>query len=90
MQGQLDLVHTLRRVLRRKAIDEMVVASEFAGQHRDDQLIGERGLDTYKGYYSLLVGEDATVEWSETGDSVGKDRNGRWVFGIHQYDGAST
>jgi len=90
MQGQIELVHTLRRVLRRKAIDEMVVASEFAGQHRDDQLIGERGLDTYKGYYSLLVGEDATVEWSETGDSVGKDRNGRWVFGIHQYDGASA
>jgi hypothetical protein len=90
MQGQIELVHTLRRVLRRKAIDEMVVASEFAGQHRDNQLIGERHLDTYKGYYSLLVGEDATVEWSETGDSVGKDRNGRWVFGLHQYDGASA
>ena len=90
MQGQIELVHTLRRVLRHKVVEDMVAASEFAGQHRDNQLIGERGLDTYKGYYSLLVGEDATVEWSETGDSVGKDRDGRWVFGIHQYDGASA
>ena len=90
MQEQEQLVHTLRRVLRHKVVEDMVAASEFAGQHRDNQLIGERGLDTYKGYYSLLVGEDATVEWSETGDSVGKDRDGRWVFGIHQYDGASA
>lgn len=90
MEEQIELVHTLRRVLRRKAMDEMEVASEFAGQHRDLQLIGERNLDTYKGYYSLLVGEDATVEWSETGDSVGKDNRGRWVFGLHQYDGASA
>ena len=90
MQGQIELVHTLRRVLRHKELAEMVAASECADQHQDSQLIGERHLDTYKGYYSLLVGEDATVEWSETGDSVGKDYRGRWVFGLHQYDGASA
>ena len=90
MQEQEQLVRALRRVLRRKVTDEMAEASEFAGQHRDNQLIGERNLDTYKGYYSLLVGEDATVEWSDTGDSVGKDYRGRWVFGLHQYDGASA
>ena len=90
MESQAQLVSVLQQVVAEKAHDEYQKASAFADKYAGGMLIGDYSIETYRAWYNTLTEGPAYVLWTEDTDSVYKDRNGGWHFGLKKSDHVSA
>ena len=85
MDEQGKLIDLLHQVLRQKVDVLQGEASTFANQY-GGEVIGDRSLESYQSWYDLLVDGKARVHWTDDTDSVSKDSQGNWTFGLNRND----
>ena len=90
MESQAQLVSVLQQVVAEKAHDEYQKASAFADKYAGGMLIGDYSIETYRAWYNTLTEGPAYVLWTEDTDSVYKDRDGGWHFGLKKSDHVSA
>lgn len=85
MDEQGKLIDLLHQVLRQKVNVLQDDAATFANQY-GGEVIGNRSLESYQSWYDLLVDGKARVYWTDDTDSVSKDSQGNWTFGLNKND----